>query len=117
MTHASDQPEIQQQILHALFQLCRDNRPVSAASLAELAGTTATVAGRALVAMERDGLVDASRARLTMLGLARAVASGAQSGGPRLVREAQQAREADEGELPVAARPSLPPPAPLHLSR
>ncbi|MGD8859313.1 MAG: hypothetical protein PVI30_04825 [Myxococcales bacterium] len=117
MTQASDQSEIQQRILHALFQLCRDNQPVSAASLAELAGTTATAAGRALVAMERAGLVDASRARLTMLGLARAVATGAQSGGPRLMREAEAQREARDGELPVAAQPSVPPPAPLHLSR
>jgi hypothetical protein len=59
----------QQQVLRALFCLSRDTRHISALTLAAATGLTPTRAAEALVALERDGLVDASRARLTMRGL------------------------------------------------
>lgn len=93
--------------LQALFCLCRDNRPVDAASLARALGVTATRVGTALVQLERDGLVDASRARLTMEGLARAVSRGTDMGGAGLDLEAEASET--EAELPVAARSELPP--------
>jgi DNA-binding transcriptional ArsR family regulator len=72
-------------ILFALFCLSRDTRHIDATELASLAGVSPTVAGQALVLLERAGLVDATRARLTMLGLARAAKLAATSGGqPRL---------------------------------
>jgi hypothetical protein len=67
MTH-----DATESILVALFCLCRDTRPVDATTLGQFTGLTPTQAAQTLVALERSGLVDASRARLTMLGLARA---------------------------------------------
>ena len=67
MTH-----DATESILVALFCLCRDTRPVDATTLGQFTGLTPTQAAQALIALERMGLVDASRARLTMLGLARA---------------------------------------------
>lgn len=96
-------------ILHALFHLSRENLPIDASSVGAAAGVSATRAGAALCALERAGLVDASRARLTMLGLARAMATGAAAsgGGQRLrpVRELVVAQEAP----PLAARSEYPP--------
>jgi hypothetical protein len=68
-------------ILFALFCLSRDTRHIDATELACAARVTPTVAGQALLALERAGLVDASRARLTMLGLARATKLAAAGGG------------------------------------
>lgn len=70
-----------QSILHALFVLSRDTRHISATTLAAAAGVTPTRAGQALLALERAGLVDASRARLTMRGLVAAARLGAAGGG------------------------------------
>ena len=70
-------------ILFALFCLSRDTRHLDASELARAAGLSATLAAECLVLLERAGLVDASRARLTMLGLARATKlSGAGGGRP-----------------------------------
>lgn len=103
---------LQRRILHALFALSRDTRHISARTLADAAGTTPTRAAAALVALERAGLCDASRARLTMLGLARAARMGsARGGGPR--RKPEPAREAptavppDQRDEPLAAAPIL----------
>jgi hypothetical protein len=69
--------------LFALFCLSRDTRHIDATEIARAAGISPTVAAEALVVLERAGLVDATRARLTMLGLARAAKlSGAGGGRP-----------------------------------
>ena len=93
----------QHQILHALFCLSRDTRRISATTLAERAGMTATLAAATLVELEHAGLVDASRARLTMIGLATAVRLGpaATGGGTR------------RAKLEIAAAPRVPETAPL----
>lgn len=89
---------IERRILLAVFKLSRANRRLDASAIGEVAGVTPTRAATALVALERARLVDASRARLTMLGLATAVAHGATAAGG--------------GGLP--ARVSVPPPRPSY---
>jgi hypothetical protein len=64
---------VQRQVLRALFCLSRDTRPISAVTIADASGITPTRAAEALVELERGGWVDASRARLTLRGLALAV--------------------------------------------
>ena len=98
---------ITQHTLYALFCLSRDTRHISAASLAAVLGVTATQAAAALLELERAGLVDASRARLTMLGLATAERIGSASGGPKvdLGRATERKPQADK-PLPVAASPA-----------
>jgi len=97
-------------ILYALYCLSRDTRHISAQTLARAVDVTPTRAARALVALEAAGLVDASRARLTMLGLAKAVAAGADLSGRGLDLQAAVAAAPASAALPVAARPSEPPP-------
>ena len=107
--------DLEQQTLHALFRFSRDTRRISASTLAAALSCTPTRVARALVALERAGLVDASRARLTMLGLATAVRLGPAQGGPRLdLRREPPAMVTPRGErpVPVAAAPA---PAPLAL--
>ena len=74
-THIADR------ILLALFSLSRDTRPIDATRLGRATGHSATLAARALLFLEKHGWVDATRARLTLLGLARAVQIGADHGG------------------------------------
>jgi hypothetical protein len=74
-THTTDR------ILHALFCLSRDTHPIDASRLGRVTGNSATQAARALVLMEQYGWVDATRARLTFRGLARAVQLDASTGG------------------------------------
>lgn len=62
--------------LQAMFSLSRATLPVDASSIARVVGTSPVRVAEALVVLEQRGLVDASRARLTMLGLAKAVANG-----------------------------------------
>jgi DNA-binding IclR family transcriptional regulator len=97
----------QHQVLYALFCLSRDTRHISATTLAAEVGLTPTLAARTLVALERAGLVDASRARLTLLGLATAVRLGpAASGtGAKRAMSAAVARIPAPAEQPLAARP------------
>ena len=101
-------------ILFALFCLSRDTRHIDATELARAAGVFVTEAAEALLALERAGLVDATRARLTMLGLARAAAMSAAGGGrpsvdlrhakPRKPRAAAPLAAAPEAEtVPVTA--------------
>jgi len=103
---------LQRRILHALFALSRDTQHISAATLADAVGTTPTRAAATLIALERAGLCDASRARLTMLGLATAARMGSARGGTPRVRKppAVQAHppqpQAAQDE-PLAAAPSL----------
>lgn len=90
-----------QTILHALFVLSRDTRHISATTLAAVAGVTPTRAGQALLALERAGLVDASRVRLTMRGLVAAARLGAAGGGGLV--EGRARAQAPAGS--VAAKP------------
>ncbi|MDD9943729.1 MAG: hypothetical protein OXU20_21990 [Myxococcales bacterium] len=80
---------IEDRILHTIYCLSRDTRPIDAVILGRAVAISATAAAEALVRLERASLVDASRARLTMLGLARACQIGGQltgaSAGPGAV--------------------------------
>jgi hypothetical protein len=97
---------IEQQVLYALFCLSRETRHIDASSIAATLGLTPTRAAAALLALERAGLVDASRARLTMLGLASAVRLGPAAGGPRVDLRASVATvERAPSRLPLAAKP------------
>jgi len=100
---------IENRILYALFALSRDTLPIDAARLGAAVGVGATRAAETLVSLERAGLVDASRARLTMLGLAKAVAGGQSLGGRGIDLEAA-VKKAPPKALPMAARDSVPPP-------
>ncbi|HMI94631.1 MAG TPA: hypothetical protein VK509_24825 [Polyangiales bacterium] len=103
---------LQRRILHALFALSRDTQHISAATLADAVGTTPTRAAATLIALERAGLCDASRARLTMLGLAAAARMGSARGGtPRMRKVPARTLQAIEHEAePLAALPSSAPP-------
>jgi hypothetical protein len=102
---------VEHDVLIVLFQLSRDTQHISAQTLAEAVHHTPTQTGAALVRLERRGLVDATRARLTMMGLMLATRLGAGSGGPRVAVPAVAKFEGARAELPVAALPSQPPPA------
>jgi DNA-binding transcriptional ArsR family regulator len=99
----------QHQVLRALFQLSRDTQHISATTLADAVGLTPTQTAAALVALEHAGLVDASRARLTMVGLATAVRVGPASSGAKRARRPLRAfaepSPAPASE-PLAAQPS-----------
>jgi hypothetical protein len=114
-SNAFEAAALESRILIALFELCRDNRRVTARTLAETAGTTATLAASCLLALERAGLCDASRARLTMVGLARAaqLAHGGSGGAHGKVRQLSERAAQSSRSLPIAALPSQPPGAPL----
>jgi len=107
---------VERDVLIALFQLSRDTQHISARTLAERVSEdqrscTPTQTGAALVSLEHKGVVDATRARLTMKGLVLATQLGAGSGGPRVARpKAAQAAATLPQALPVAALPSQPPP-------
>jgi DNA-binding transcriptional ArsR family regulator len=98
-------------ILFALFCLSRDTRHIDATELATATGVSPTAAGHALVLLEKAGLVDASRARLTMLGLARASKLSAAGGGqPRVDLRSAKPRKAPAA-TPLAAAPNAAPQA------
>jgi hypothetical protein len=96
--------------LYALFCLSRDTLPIDAGALAQLTGLTVIQAAECLLQLERQGYVDASRARLTMLGLARAAQLSRQSGGGSLTAGWTPARAPHKVEPrlkpPVAAKRS-----------
>lgn len=66
-------------VLFTLVDLARADVPAHAGELGARVGLSATEAGEILVHLERRGLVDAARARLTMRGLAIAQALLARS--------------------------------------
>jgi hypothetical protein len=102
---------VEREVLIALFRLSRDTLHISARTLADEVSGTPTQIGSALVSLEHKGVVDASRARLTMKGLVLAAQLGAGSGGPRVShRKAVKAVANVQEALPVAALPSQPPP-------
>jgi hypothetical protein len=102
---------LQRRILHALFALSRDTQHISAATLADAVGTTPTRAAATLIALERAGLCDASRARLTMLGLATAARMGSARGGSPRARKPAAVRAQPQPQIPqeepLAAAPGL----------
>ena len=102
-------------MLIALFQLSRDTQRIAPA-LADAVTQTPTQTGAALVQLEQKGVVDATRARLTMKGLVLAVQLGAGSGGPRVAAPKAVKAVAEQAPLPVAALPSQRPPAPAPAS-
>ena len=77
-----------QETLYAVFELSRANLPIDASSLGRAVGLSASQAAEALLELESRGLVDASRARLTMKGLVVAVSGGDGLAGGRLDLEA-----------------------------
>jgi hypothetical protein len=95
---------ISQSILRALFCLSRETRHISATTLAAVAGVTPTRAAQALLALERAGLVDASRARLTMRGLVAAAQLGA-AGGGGVIEQRARAQAASGGAAKPRAVP------------
>lgn len=56
-----------------MFSLSKATLPIDAGALGRCCAITATAVAEGLLALEQAGLVDASRARLTMKGLAAAV--------------------------------------------
>jgi hypothetical protein len=131
---AIERSVIERDLLIALFRLSRDTLHISAKTLADEVSGTPTQIGAALVRLEQEGVVDATRARLTMKGLVLATQLGAGSGGLRIAhRKAQpkakaapagiedyedrQDREDREQNVPVAALPSQRPPAPASSPR
>jgi DNA-binding IclR family transcriptional regulator len=97
-------------ILYALYCFSRDTCHIDATELARTVGVSATQAAEALVALERAGLVDATRARLTMPGLARAVAMSAHgTGGPAIdMAHARPRAKSAIAAAPLAARAVAP---------
>lgn len=99
-------------ILIALYRLSRDTCPVDAGALARATDLRAISAAQALVALERAGLADATRARLTMFGLARAARLDADiPGGPMPLRAVRSRRPRKIRIMsPLAASETQPPP-------
>lgn len=98
--------------LYALFCLRRHTLPVHSGSLARLTGRSASETALDLLALEGQGLVDADRARLTMLGLTRAAHLARASGADqrRLQRKGAivtMRRMLQHMKPPVAAKPDL----------
>lgn len=97
---------IDNRILYAVYCLSRDTMAIDASSLGRVCHVTATEAAASLVKLEQAGLVDASRARLTMLGLAKAAGASSDLGGFGL--DMSQARPAvPTAPESLAAAPSL----------
>ena len=76
------QPELMLQhrqlaALQALYQLARADQPATRAAVARKLGVGLVVVARLLAELERLGMVDARRTRLTMVGLTVAVANAA----------------------------------------
>ena len=100
MTHSTSD-----RVLFALFCFSRDSCRIDASELGRAVGLTACRTASALIELERAGLVDAGRARLTLLGLARAVALEAGGGGQPAVDLSHARPSARRVTLkPVAAR-------------
>ena len=83
-----------------------DTSRIDASELARSVGLSASDAARELIELERAGLVDATRARLTMPGLARAVALESGGGGaPAVDLRHARPRPGLVKVQPVAAQP------------
>jgi hypothetical protein len=97
---------IDNRVLYALFCLSRATLPIDTTAIAEAAGLSTMAAGQALLRLEKAGLVDASRARLTMLGLAKAAALSPDLSGTAPGPAQQRPRAVQQETLPVAANPA-----------
>jgi len=95
---------IDNRILYAMFGLSRNTLPTDVSALAEATETSPIVVGQALLRLERAGLVDASRSRLTMADLAKAVSLTRDLSGTAPGPALTQARAHGEA-LPIAATP------------
>jgi DNA-binding MarR family transcriptional regulator len=89
--------------LFALFNLSKATLPIDASAIGELINLSPTEVGMALVELERSGLVDASRARLTMAGLVVALSPKAKAGAARLINAKARAKTLALS-LPMAAQ-------------
>jgi DNA-binding MarR family transcriptional regulator len=90
--------------LYALYTLSRATLPIDAGAIGRLISLTPTQVASALIELERAGLVNASRARLTMAGLAIAVSSKGKASAGRL-RIAAVRDKAPAPALSIAALP------------
>ena len=70
--NADELDPIVQRVLRALYELAQLDCPADADVLAKAVGLRARDVGRVLLVLDARGLMIAERARLTMLGLARA---------------------------------------------
>ena len=68
-----------QQLLRALWRLAKDDEQADLGIVAELIGVSCVETDELLQALDRDGLVDAERCRLTMSGLVCAVSAESRS--------------------------------------
>lgn len=93
-------------VLYALFCMSRATLQIDAAAIADATGLSTVAAGESLIRLERADLVDATRARLTMRGLAKAVSLKTDLGGtaPMAMRRPTTNRSTS---LPLAARGEL----------
>ena len=76
--HANPSNDLLFNVLEMIYRLTPMQARIDASALARHLGTTPTEAARALVRLEQLGLADASRARLTLRGLAVAATSAGQ---------------------------------------
>jgi|GEM_PF-2837354 len=76
--HANPSTDLLFNVLETIYRLTPMQARIDASALARHLGTTPTEAARALVRLEQLGLADASRARLTLRGLAVAATSAGQ---------------------------------------
>jgi hypothetical protein len=98
-------------ILIALYRLTRDTCPIDAGALARAAGLRTIAAAQALIELERAGLADATRARLTMFGLARAARLDAAAGPVPLRAVRTRSLRKTRTMSPLAAAETEPPPS------
>lgn len=63
-------------VLQAIFSMSSEGLPISRTTLARRLGLKAPVLHRHLAALERSGLIDGQRLRLTLPGLAVAASMG-----------------------------------------
>lgn len=95
---------IDDKVLYALFCMSRATLPIDVASIADSAGVSVVAAGESFVRLEQAQLINANRARLTMLGLAKAVSLKADLGGTAPVAQWRGAKQqASDKPLPIAA--------------
>jgi Mn-dependent DtxR family transcriptional regulator len=78
----------EQDVLQALFALARDDRPADLSIVATELGLSCVAADEVLERLSRRGLVDPDRVRLTLPGLALAVAMVSRRGAGRKRRAA-----------------------------
>jgi hypothetical protein len=69
-----NEPKLCGRLLSQLFRRGQAGERIDIVSLADEAGTTVAAASKAMAALERAGLADARRLRLTLSGLALAAA-------------------------------------------